>query len=61
MTLKQPLSLTDEEKELLLEALFRQNLAKEIVASTIRDLENGIDKENEALLKQLSILYDRLV
>lgn len=59
--MKQPLSLTDEEKELLLEALFRQNLAKEIVASTIRDLENGIDKENEALLKQLSILYDRLV
>lgn len=60
MTLKQALELSREEKNLLLETLFRQNLSKEIVASAISDLEVSLKKEDEEVLQKLSILYDRL-
>lgn len=52
--------LTQEEKMLVLEEFFSQNYAKEIVASSLADLENGVlDDVKEKYLK-LSNLYDRI-
>lgn len=53
--------LTMDEKMLLLEALFSQNYAKEIVAAAIADLENrAADYFSKEKYKGLCSLYDRI-
>lgn len=53
--------LTSEEKLLLVEALFSQNYAKEIIASELADLENyALDATKEKYQKLLN-LYDHIV
>lgn len=54
--------LTMNEKRLLLETLFSQNYAKEIVASEIADLENQASNDlPEERYVNLCKLYDRIV
>ena len=57
---QQPIALSKEVIDLLVEALFKQNMTKEIVASMIHDLEQRIDRVDEEKLKKLSLLYNRL-
>ncbi|NGP44413.1 antirepressor AbbA [Bacillaceae bacterium SIJ1] len=52
--------LNEEEISLLLQTLIRQNLAVEIVASEMADLEKRIDPSAEDRLKKLSVLLDKL-
>jgi hypothetical protein len=52
-------NLSNEEKELLIDSLFSQKYAIEVIGSMISDLEKQpvIDEEK---LKKLSALFDRL-
>jgi hypothetical protein len=53
-------NLTNEEKELLVDALLTQRYALEVVGSEISDLESGRKQVDESRLKKLNDLYSRL-
>ncbi|HDR7314624.1 TPA: antirepressor AbbA, partial [Bacillus cytotoxicus] len=44
--MRKEFGLTNEEKELLLEVLFQQNYASEILAVELSDIESGLKKTN---------------
>ncbi|RBW71384.1 antirepressor AbbA [Bacillus taeanensis] len=52
-------SLSNEEKELLIDSLFSQKYVIEVISSMISDLENQAVMDEEKL-KKLSVLFDRL-
>ncbi|OEH94247.1 antirepressor AbbA [Bacillus solimangrovi] len=55
------LSLSKEEESLLVEVLLEQSYAIEVVCSQISDVEKGNKSVDEAKIKKLNALYDRLV
>jgi hypothetical protein len=52
--------LSEEERTLLLEALFSQGYAKEIVGSELSDIEKSDFATGEEKYRSLSKLFDRL-
>ncbi|RSK26849.1 antirepressor AbbA [Bacillus sp. HMF5848] len=52
--------LTNDERELLLECLFNQKVAIDIVSAEISDMECERKQLDELKVKQLSSLYYRL-
>jgi hypothetical protein len=52
--------LNEEEKMLLLEALFNQGYAKEIIGSELSDIEKSDFAAGEEKYRSLSKLFDRL-
>jgi len=56
-----PLQLSGEEASLLLEVLFSQQYALELVRSELTDIENGDKAADEQRYRQLLRLYDRLL
>ena len=52
--------LTREEQMLLLEVLFRQNYASEVLAAEITDIETGMKKVGSDEYKQMITLFERL-
>ncbi|KFN03597.1 antirepressor AbbA [Bacillus clarus] len=53
-------TLTKEEESLLLDILFQQNYASEIVAVEITDIECGLKKTDVAQYRKLTRLFYRL-
>lgn len=60
MTKLKNTNLTETEKDLLLEVLFSQQYALEIVGSEIADIESGRKDSDESRLRQINALFDRL-
>lgn len=58
--MKDTIHLTREEQILLLEVLFRQNYASEILSAEITDIETGMKKVNHNEYKQMIHLFERL-
>ncbi|OZM56144.1 hypothetical protein CIB95_13635 [Lottiidibacillus patelloidae] len=58
---KNDLLLSETEKDLLLEVLISQNYVKELVSCEITDIECGVKKTEEARIKKLNDLFDRIV
>lgn len=56
-----PLQLSGEEASLLLEVMFSQQYALELVRSELADIENGDKEADEQRYRQLLRLYDRLL
>ncbi|GAB6889717.1 antirepressor AbbA [Geobacillus stearothermophilus] len=56
-----PLQLSGEEVTLLLEVMFSQQYALELVRSELEDIENGDKEADEQRYRQLLRLYDRLL
>jgi hypothetical protein len=52
--------LSSEEKDLLLEVLFEQRYAKELVGCEISDIERGEKQLVEVRMRMLNQLFDRL-
>jgi len=50
----------EEEKELLIELLISTNIAKELVASVINDMEMGDKKLESSTYKKLIKIYDKI-
>ncbi|ABO66285.1 Conserved hypothetical protein [Geobacillus thermodenitrificans NG80-2] len=61
MAKRLPLRLSGEEASLLLEVLFSQQYALELVRSELADIENGDKEADEQRYRQLLRLYDRLL
>lgn len=53
--------LTKDEQALLLEVLFSQRYALDLVSVEIADIENGAKPTDELVYKRLIALYDKLV
>ncbi len=53
--------LTKDEQALLLEVLFSQRYALDLVSVEIADIENGSKPTDELVYKRLITLYDKLV
>ncbi|WP_242222171.1 antirepressor AbbA [Bacillus cereus group sp. BfR-BA-01380] len=54
------IDLTKEEQNLLLDVLFQQNYASEILSVELSDIENGQKKTDIAHYKQVTSLFARL-
>ncbi|MDC2864879.1 MULTISPECIES: antirepressor AbbA [unclassified Bacillus (in: firmicutes)] len=54
------IDLTKEEQSLLLDVLFRQNYASEILSVELSDIENGRKKADVSHYKQITSLFARL-
>lgn len=52
--------LTDEEKERLLNIVFSQNYALELVRCELADIENGDKRVSTQAYRELTNLYDKL-
>jgi hypothetical protein len=52
--------LSAEEQKLLLDVLFTQHYALEIISCELADIENGDKQVEEARYKKLVNLYDRI-
>ncbi|MBO1578867.1 antirepressor AbbA [Bacillus sp. XF8] len=52
--------LTKEEKSLLLDILFRQNYASEILAVELTDIESGLKKTDISQYRRIARLFNRL-
>jgi len=52
--------ISPEEERLLLELLWDQHYALELISSEINDIENGYKVVNEEHYKKLIKLYDRI-
>ncbi|WP_439021714.1 antirepressor AbbA [Bacillus thuringiensis] len=52
--------LTKEEENLLLDILFQQNYASEILAVELTDIENGLKKTDVMQYKKITRLFYRL-
>ncbi|MGG3161463.1 antirepressor AbbA [Geobacillus stearothermophilus] len=61
MTKRLPTRLSGEEASLLLEVMFSQQYALELVRSELADIENGDKEADEQRYRQLLRLYDRLL
>lgn len=61
MAKRLPLKLSGEEASLLLEVMFSQQYALELVRSELADIENGDKEADEQRYRQLLRLYDRLL
>ncbi|CAI8793680.1 MULTISPECIES: antirepressor AbbA [Bacillus] len=53
-------TLTNEEKSLLLDILFRQNYATEILAVELTDIEIGLKKADISQYRRITRLFNRL-
>lgn len=53
--------LSKDEQALLLEILFNQRYALDLVSVEIADIENGSKPSDELVYKRLVALYDKLV
>ncbi|PFK40293.1 recombinase XerD [Bacillus cereus] len=53
-------TLTNEEKNLLLDILFRQNYASEILAVELTDIESGLKKADISQYRRIIRLFNRL-
>ncbi|PEP62414.1 MULTISPECIES: antirepressor AbbA [Bacillus] len=53
-------TLTNEEKSLLLDILFRQNYATEILAVELADIEIGLKKADISQYRRITRLFNRL-
>ncbi|PEE42071.1 antirepressor AbbA [Bacillus pseudomycoides] len=53
-------TLTNEEKSLLLDILFRQNYATEILAVELTDIEVGLKKADISQYRRITRLFNRL-
>ncbi|MBM7703403.1 antirepressor AbbA [Metabacillus iocasae] len=60
MSLNSTTLLSSEEARLLLDLLFKQHYAVEVVSSHISDIENGLVSVEEEEYKRISSLYHRL-
>lgn len=58
--MKGAIYLTREEQMLLLEVLFRQNYASEVLAAEIADIETGVKITNSCEYKRMIALFTRL-
>ncbi|HDX9588495.1 TPA: antirepressor AbbA [Bacillus pseudomycoides] len=54
------IDLTKEEQNLLLNVLFRQNYASEILSVELSDIENGRKKTDVSHYKRITSLFARL-
>ncbi|MBC6974197.1 antirepressor AbbA [Bacillus sp. Xin] len=54
------ITLTKEEKSLLLDILFRQNYASEILAVELTDIESGLKKADISQYRRITRLFNRL-
>ncbi|MFX3624057.1 MAG: antirepressor AbbA [Ectobacillus sp.] len=52
--------LTEEEQNLLLDVLFQQNYAVELLACELADIESGLKAADTAHYKRVEKLFDRL-
>ncbi|EEL86468.1 recombinase XerD [Bacillus cereus] len=52
--------LTREEEDLLLDILFQQNYASEILAVELTDIENGLKQTDVTKYKKITRLFYRL-
>jgi hypothetical protein len=57
---KERLNLSDEDKELLVEALLSQGYAYEVVDSELKDLEYELKPGYESKMRKLNILLKKL-
>ncbi|MBO1624788.1 recombinase XerD [Bacillus cereus] len=53
-------TLTKEEKSLLLDVLFRQNYASEILAVELTDIESGLKETDISQYRRITRLFNRL-
>ncbi|MCM3718031.1 antirepressor AbbA [Fictibacillus phosphorivorans] len=60
MKYKEKLNLSDEDKQLLVEALLSQGYAYEIVDSELKDLEYELKPSHEDKMKKLNVLLKKL-
>jgi hypothetical protein len=60
MKYKEKLNLTDEDKDLLVEALLSQRYAYEVVDSELKDLEYELKPGYESKMKKLNVLLKKL-
>ncbi|MFJ8530705.1 antirepressor AbbA [Bacillus sp. NPDC094106] len=58
--MQKEVTLTNEEKNLLLDILFRQNYASEILAVELTDIESGLKKTDISQYKRITRLFYRL-
>ncbi|HDR6317653.1 recombinase XerD [Bacillus cereus] len=58
--MKREFVLTEEEESLLLDILFQQNYASEILAVEITDIENGLKQTDVTQYKKIARLFYRL-
>lgn len=58
--MKREFVLTEEEESLLLDILFQQNYASEILAVELTDIENGLKKTDVMQYKKFTRLFYRL-
>lgn len=52
--------LSNEEQELLISLLMKQEYAIELLSSELNDIENGEKAVDMETYKQLTVLYDRI-
>ncbi|MCM3731117.1 antirepressor AbbA [Fictibacillus nanhaiensis] len=60
MKYKKKLNLTDEDKDLLVEALLSQGYAYEVVDSELKDLEYELKPGYESQMRKLNVLLRKL-
>jgi hypothetical protein len=60
MKYKEKLNLTDEDKDLLVEALLSQRYAYEVVDSELKDLEYELKPGYESKMRKLNVLLKKL-
>jgi Antirepressor AbbA len=60
MKYKERLNLSEEDKELLVEALLSQGYAYEVVDSELKDLEYELKPGYEAKMRKLNVLLKKL-
>ncbi|OOE13994.1 antirepressor AbbA [Fictibacillus arsenicus] len=60
MKYKEKLNLSDEDKELLVEALLSQGYAYEVVDSELKDLEYELKPGYESKMRKLNVLLKKL-
>ncbi|MEH7458770.1 recombinase XerD [Bacillus pseudomycoides] len=58
--MQKEVTLTNEEKKLLLDILFRQNYASEILAVELTDIESGLKKTDISQYRRITRLFYRL-
>ncbi|KEK25918.1 antirepressor AbbA [Bacillus gaemokensis] len=58
--MQKEVTLTKEEESLLLDILFRQNYASEILAVELTDIENGLKKMDISHYRRITRLFHRL-
>jgi hypothetical protein len=54
------LYLTEEEQTLLLNVLFQQNYASELLACELADIESGLKTTDAAYYRKVTNLFERL-